>query len=93
MLYLLDKSSLLLTDSGGMQKESLYFKTPCLTLREETEWKETIEAGLNVLVGSNKNLIVDNAIKHHKARIPSNFFPYGKGNTADKIVKIISKLK
>jgi UDP-GlcNAc3NAcA epimerase len=93
MLYLLDKSSLLLTDSGGMQKESLYFKTPCLTLREETEWKETIEAGLNVLVGSNKNLIVDNAIKHHKIRIPSNFFPYGKGNTADKIVKIISKLK
>ena len=92
MLFLLDKCSLLLTDSGGMQKEALYFKTPCLTLRNETEWNETIEANINMLVGSDKKLIIKQAFKQVKSKFPRSFFPYGRGNAADKIVEIISKL-
>ena len=81
-----------MTDSGGMQKESIYFKTPCLTLRNETEWQETIDAGINKLVGANKKLIIKSALSHYKMKIPRNLFPYGRGDTAYKIVKIISDL-
>ena len=75
-----------------MQKEALYFKTPCLTLRNETEWNETIEANINMLVGSDKKLIIKQAFKQVKSKFPRSFFPYGRGNAADKIVEIISKL-
>ena len=92
MLFLLEKCFLLLTDSGGMQKESIYFNTPCLTLRNETEWQETIDAGINKLVGANKKLIIKSALSHYKMKIPRNLFPYGRGDTANKIVKIISDL-
>lgn len=52
-------SEKIVTDSGGVQKEAYFFGKPCITLREKTEWAETIEEGWNVLVGSNKKEIVD----------------------------------
>jgi UDP-GlcNAc3NAcA epimerase len=86
-LCLLKNASKLLTDSGGMQKEAYFFGTPCITLREETEWVETVEEGWNVLTGADKEKIID-AIE--------NFNPggkrklcYGDGKASDKIVKII----
>jgi UDP-GlcNAc3NAcA epimerase len=51
MLALLEAASLVLTDSGGLQKEALFVGRPCVTLREETEWTETLELGANVLAG------------------------------------------
>jgi UDP-N-acetylglucosamine 2-epimerase len=90
-LCLLKNASKLLTDSGGMQKEAYFFGTPCITLREETEWVETIEEGWNILTGADETKI-KNAI--------DNFNPkgerkscYGDGKASEKIVQIIEKIQ
>jgi UDP-N-acetylglucosamine 2-epimerase (non-hydrolysing) len=59
MLRLMDEAKAILTDSGGVQKEAAWLETPCITLREETEWVETVEAGWNVLVGASTERILD----------------------------------
>ena len=88
--YLLS-SELIITDSGGMQKEAYFLKKPCFTLRNSTEWAETIEEGWNVLLSNNpKNL--KKIIQQYK--LPKgNKCTYGKGNTAEKIVHILKRLR
>ena len=65
LLSLVRSSAVIFTDSGGVQKEAFWLRTPCITLRDSTEWVETIEADANVLVGSSKTRILDEA---HKLR-------------------------
>lgn len=59
MIYLISCSAKIVTDSGGIQKEAYVLKVPCITLRENTEWIETIKSGKNILVESNKNKIIE----------------------------------
>lgn len=53
MLSLVEKATFVMTDSGGLQKEAAFLETPCITLRDETEWTETVDLGINQLVGNN----------------------------------------
>ncbi len=89
MLALQQNACMVFTDSGGMQKESYLLKTPCVVLRNETEWTELIENGNNILSGTDVDLI-KNAYKKLSAK--NDFaFPalYGDGKAAEKICEII----
>lgn len=61
MIELLKNCSLVMTDSGGLQKEAFFFQKNCITLRDQTEWVELIQAGVNVLVGADKAKIISEA--------------------------------
>mgnify|MGYP001085035647 CR=1 FL=1 len=87
MLVLEQNARAILTDSGGMQKEAYFFGVPCVTMRTETEWVETIEAGWNVLVGADREKIVETAMSF-KLDNPRPEL-YGDGRAAEKILKIL----
>lgn len=87
ILVLEKNARLILTDSGGMQKEAYCLGTPCLTLREQTEWVETVELGWNRLMGTDTDRIVDAVYNFH----PPVERPllYGDGQTSQAIVRVL----
>jgi UDP-N-acetylglucosamine 2-epimerase (non-hydrolysing) len=97
-LMLLSRAKLVLTDSGGVQEEAIVLHTPCITLRTSTERPETVEAGGNVLAGVEKAGIVrtvkrvlgDQSV-YQAMKAAEN--PFGKGDSAKKIVDILLKLE
>lgn len=84
MAALEQQAKIILTDSGGVQKEAYFHRTPCVTLREETEWTETVEAGWNRLVGSNVEQILQSVIFPPQPQ--HDIDDYGDGHAANKIV-------
>ena len=93
-LLLLSKSTFILTDSGGLQEEAITLDVPALTLRYNTERPETVTAGGNILVGSDKEVILENARKilddaefANKMRSAKN--PYGVGEAAKVMLDVI----
>lgn len=87
MLRLMNSADKIVTDSGGIQKEAYVMKVPCITVRSNTEWTETIEDGWNVLVGSDPEQLLD-AISSFLPTRPQTD-PYGRGDAAVNIAKII----
>lgn len=95
-LLLTSKSTLILTDSGGLQEEAITLNVPALTLRYNTERPETVTAGGNILVGSNKEAIIENANKilndeKFADNMKNAINPYGQGDAAKKTVDAIKK--
>ncbi len=88
MLVLEKNAKKIITDSGGVQKEAYIFKVPCITLRDRTEWVETVEDGWNVLVGVDKNKILK-AIKSFNPNAKRYSLRFGDGNACKKIVEIL----
>jgi UDP-GlcNAc3NAcA epimerase len=78
----------ILTDSGGMQKEAYFLGVPCVTLREETEWPETVTAGWNLLVGPDPEKLLAAIDREIPEAHPDL---YGDGHTAQAIVEILAK--
>lgn len=91
-LQLLKGARMVMTDSGGMQKESYYFKKPCIVLREQTEWVELVENGNNILSSQNVDQIVsafDTLFHKNDYTFPSF---YGEGNSASIMVQQLATL-
>jgi UDP-GlcNAc3NAcA epimerase len=86
-LALLDGSRALLTDSGGMQKEAYSLGVPCVTLRDETEWPETVAAGWNFLAGTSVERIFEGSLRDPRGLPRPSVF--GDGHAAERIVKTI----
>jgi UDP-GlcNAc3NAcA epimerase len=89
MIWLLENCRLVMTDSGGVQKEAYFFQKPCVTLRDETEWVELVEAGVNQLAGADTDAI-RKAVDAMKDRVVGNEALYGDGHSAALIAKALT---
>ncbi len=92
MVALEQAAKLILTDSGGVQKEAFFYRVPCVTMREETEWVETVHAGMNMLVGADTDKIIQATIDMQSKEPANNDAqPYGNGRSAFGIVDALVK--
>ncbi|MCI4671322.1 MAG: UDP-N-acetylglucosamine 2-epimerase (non-hydrolyzing) [Bacteroidia bacterium] len=100
MVQLIGGAKMALTDSGGLQKEAFFLECPCVTMRDETEWTETVEAGGNIITGADPEKIM-NAVQHwEKMTAQGHTFTeklqetFGEGKSADiTIIEIIKFLE
>jgi UDP-GlcNAc3NAcA epimerase len=87
MIALEGRSRFIVTDSGGVQKEAYFFNKPCITLRDQTEWVETVDAGANVIVGADREKIFKAMTNPPQPKDWKNL--YGDGNSAQKIIEAL----
>lgn len=91
MLALLESCKGVLTDSGGVQKEAFFFKKPCITLRDETEWTELVEYGFNFLSCADRKRIIESVTLMEKSKFDWSVSLYGDGNAGEKIVNTLAQ--
>ncbi|MBP2032462.1 UDP-GlcNAc3NAcA epimerase [Clostridium algifaecis] len=87
MISLEMHSQKIVTDSGGVQKEAFFMKKPCITMRDETEWVETVENGWNVVVGTDKSKILKSIVDFVPDKPQEDIF--GNGKAGEKILNIL----
>ena len=90
MVQLEQNAKKILTDSGGVQKEAYFYKVPCITMRPETEWTETVDDGWNKLVAADKNEILQALATFNPNHAQNNH--YGDGTASEKIATILKLL-
>ena len=90
MVWLIDNCKLVMTDSGGLQKEAFFFEKPCITLRDETEWVELVENGFNVLVGADEKKILE-SFRNQVFNDDFDIDLYGRGKASQMIIKELIK--
>lgn len=88
MVALEKNAEVIVTDSGGVQKEAFFYEVPCVTTRSETEWVETVAAGWNVLVGTDAGRIAAEVLSPNQ-RTRAKVRPYGSGDAARRIVDLV----
>ena len=86
MLWLLSNCRLVITDSGGLQKEAFFFHKPCVTTRDQTEWTELLDLGVNSLAGSDREKIIDAAERMLGVAVEDHHAIYGGGMAANGVV-------
>ncbi|MFD9899653.1 non-hydrolyzing UDP-N-acetylglucosamine 2-epimerase [Mesorhizobium sp. UC22_110] len=85
MLWLLSRCELVITDSGGVQKEAFFFGKFCVTMRDQTEWTELVKIDANVLAGANEAAIVAASVSKFGTRVVDDASLYGGGHAAIRI--------
>jgi UDP-N-acetylglucosamine 2-epimerase len=85
-MTLVKAASLVMTDSGGLQKEAYWLNTPCLTMRDETEWVETVENGWNMIAGADRGRILQGASKLISDPLPHRPPLYGEGISVSSVI-------
>ena len=91
IITLESNASLIITDSGGLQKEAYFFKVPCIIPRDETEWTELVEIGWNKVVGTAKENLVNSVSSALNEDFPNRQWIdfYGNGSASEKIVRVL----
>ena len=89
MVQLEKFSALIVTDSGGVQKEAFFFRVPCVTLRDETEWVELLDSGWNRLAPPVSSFSINEVMRSSLGALGKDINPYGHGNASFKIVNRI----
>jgi UDP-N-acetylglucosamine 2-epimerase (non-hydrolysing) len=89
MIQLLSQAKKILTDSGGIQKEAYILGVPCITLRENTEWVETLHDGWNVLVGADEGKIVRGLKMSYPEKYQGNLYPIGANDKINRILLFV----
>jgi UDP-GlcNAc3NAcA epimerase len=87
MLHLLQNCRGVLTDSGGLQKEAYFFRKPCVTMRDETEWLELVEGGYNALAGADRDRILASLERIERSNPDWSVRLYGDGDAGGRIVQ------
>ena len=88
MVWLIDHCQMVLTDSGGLQKEAFFFAKPCITLRDQTEWIELVDHGFNKITGTEKSTILD-VYQNSEFNRDFDIDLYGRGRASEVIVNTL----
>lgn len=87
MLWLIQRCGLVMTDSGGVQKEAFFFGRACVTMRDQTEWVELVEVGANELVGADAKLIIEAATRNLGRKLQDGQQLFGGGQASASIAR------